>query len=55
MVNITKLYCGADQPADALRYGHGHGAAKTASERRPIVVWNITRTCNLKWGQIVGR
>ena len=22
--------------------------AKTASERRPIVVWNITRTCNLK-------
>jgi radical SAM protein with 4Fe4S-binding SPASM domain len=50
MVNITKLYCGADQPADALRYGHGtgHGAAKTASERRPIVVWNVTRTCNLR-------
>jgi radical SAM protein with 4Fe4S-binding SPASM domain len=48
MVNITKLYCGADQPADALRYGHGHGAAKSASARRPIVVWNITRTCNLK-------
>jgi len=48
MVNVTKLYCGADQPADNLRYGHGHGAPKSASERRPIVVWNITRTCNLK-------
>jgi len=48
MVNITKLYCGAAQPADALRYGHGHGAAQSASARRPIVVWNITRTCNLQ-------
>jgi radical SAM protein with 4Fe4S-binding SPASM domain len=47
MVNITKLYCGEDQPADNLRYGHGHGAPRSASERRPIVVWNITRTCNL--------
>ncbi len=48
MVNITKLFCGTDQPADALRYGHGAGAPKSAAERRPIVVWNITRTCNLR-------
>ncbi len=48
MVNITKLFCGADQPADALRYGHGSGAPKSAAERHPIVVWNITRTCNLR-------
>jgi radical SAM protein with 4Fe4S-binding SPASM domain len=48
MVNVTKLYCGASQPADNLRYGHGHGAPKSASERRPIVVWNVTRTCNLR-------
>jgi Fe-coproporphyrin III synthase len=48
MVNITKLYCGTAQPADALRYGHGHGAPKTAAERKPIVVWNVTRTCNLR-------
>jgi radical SAM protein with 4Fe4S-binding SPASM domain len=48
MINITKLYCGADQPADALRYGHGAGAPKSAAARRPIVVWNITRTCNLR-------
>lgn len=48
MINVTKLYCGEDQPADNLRYGHGHGAPKSAAERRPIVVWNITRTCNLR-------
>jgi len=48
MVNVTKLFCGDDQPADHLRYGHGPGAPRTASERRPIVVWNITRTCNLR-------
>lgn len=48
MLNLTKLYGGVSQPADALRYGHGHGAPKSAAERRPIVVWNITRRCNLK-------
>lgn len=48
MINITRLYCGVEQPADALRYGKGHGAPVTAAERRPIVVWNITRRCNLK-------
>ena len=34
MVNITKLYCGAGQPADHLRYGHGQGAPKSAAERK---------------------
>lgn len=48
MTNITKLYCGVSQPADALRYGQGHGAPRAAGERRPIVVWNITRRCNLR-------
>jgi len=48
VVNLTKLFCGAAQPADALRYGHGHGAPTSAAARRPIVVWNITRTCNLR-------
>lgn len=47
MINLTKLYCGNSQPADALRYGQGHGAPRKASERKPIVVWNITRRCNL--------
>jgi len=48
MVNITKLFCGENQPADALRYGLGHGAPKAAADRKPIVVWNCTRTCNLR-------
>ncbi|MDO8944743.1 MAG: radical SAM protein, partial [Desulfobacterales bacterium] len=47
MLNLTKLYCGVSQPADHLRYGQGHGAPRAASERKPIVVWNITRRCNL--------
>ncbi len=48
MINLTTLLNGTAQPADYLRYGRGHGAPKTAGERRPIVVWNITRTCNLR-------
>ena len=48
MLNITRLYCGISQPADALRYGMGPGAPRSAAERKPIVVWNITRRCNLR-------
>lgn len=59
MINITRLWTGAEQPADHLRYGLGHGStsplASTAActptssrTRKPIVVWNITRTCNLR-------
>jgi radical SAM protein with 4Fe4S-binding SPASM domain len=49
MVNITKLWTGAAQPADALRYGTGsHPGGHTAATRKPITVWNITRTCNLR-------
>jgi len=49
MINLTKLWTGAAQPADGLRYGHGAGGhAAEARARKPIVVWNITRTCNLR-------
>lgn len=55
MINITKLYCGQITPGDWLRYGEscsgqkpGEAVPKKASERKPIVVWNITRNCNLK-------
>jgi len=59
MINITRLWTGAQQPADHIRYGHGnghgHGLSSTAAcqpsssrARKPIVVWNITRTCNLR-------
>lgn len=54
MINISKLYCGEITPGDWLRYGQGTGARPgenapaAASRRRPIVVWNITRACNLR-------
>ncbi|MHA3772482.1 radical SAM protein [Verrucomicrobiota bacterium sgz303538] len=48
MINLTRLLCDIPQSADALRYGIGHGAPRTAAERKPIVVWNITRRCNLR-------
>lgn len=48
MLNVTKLLCGLDQPMDALRYGHGAGAPRSARERKPVVVWNVSRTCNLR-------
>ncbi len=60
MINITKLYCGENTPSDDIRYGQKHDKIfhcrgvdekrlpKAASERRPIVVWNSTRKCNLK-------
>jgi radical SAM protein with 4Fe4S-binding SPASM domain len=61
MINLTKLWTGVAQPADSLRYGHasghpsahggGHGAScmpAAARTRKPITVWNITRTCNLR-------
>ena len=48
MINLTKLWTGAAQPADGLRYGTGHKAMHSATTRKPITVWNITRTCNLR-------
>ena len=48
MINLTRLWTGQAQPADDLRYGHGHGSPQSARTRRPVVVWNITRTCNLR-------
>ncbi len=47
MLNLTRILCGLEQSADNLRYGRGHGAASSAGSRRPVVVWNITRRCNL--------
>ncbi len=48
MINISKLYGGLASGSDHLRYGHGHSPHGAARVRRPIVVWNITRRCNLR-------
>lgn len=48
MINLTRLWTGAAQPADDLRYGTAPTSAENSRARKPIVVWNITRTCNLR-------
>ncbi|MFQ6110690.1 MAG: 12,18-didecarboxysiroheme deacetylase, partial [Nitrospinota bacterium] len=58
MIGISRLYCGELTSADGLRYGrrgddspnapHAHAVARSAAERRPVTVWNSTRTCNLR-------
>lgn len=53
MIGISKLYCGTVEPSDALRYGR-HSAKlpshllQFAKDKKPVVVWNIGRRCNLK-------
>lgn len=53
MIGISKLYCGTVEPSDALRYGRDSAKLPShllqfSSDKRPVVVWNITRRCNLK-------
>jgi 12,18-didecarboxysiroheme deacetylase len=53
MIGISKLYCGTVEPSDALRYGRHSGNLPShllqfSKDKRPVVVWNITRACNLK-------
>lgn len=53
MIGISKLYCGTVEPSDALRYGRLSSSLPShllqfSSDKRPVVVWNITRQCNLK-------
>ncbi len=59
MLDISVLYGGVETPSTPHRYGReitridppDHQrmrVARSAAERRPIVVWNLTRTCNLK-------
>jgi radical SAM protein with 4Fe4S-binding SPASM domain len=49
MINISRLYCGAASDSDSLRYGHGQRSGRGAARvKRPIVVWNLTRRCNLR-------
>ena len=42
MISISKLYCDRSSWGDTLRYD------TPFAQRKPIVVWNCTRRCNLK-------
>lgn len=44
MIAVSRLLCGLRAPGDALRF-EGEDAKR---DTRPVVVWNITRTCNLR-------
>lgn len=53
MIGISKLYCGQVEPSDALRYGRQSGQLPShllqfSADKKPVVVWNMTRRCNLK-------
>ena len=53
MIGISKLYCGQVEPSDALRYGRHSGSLPShllqfSSDKKPVVVWNMTRRCNLR-------
>jgi 12,18-didecarboxysiroheme deacetylase len=53
MIGISKLYCGQVEPSDALRYQRHSGSLpphllQFSKDKKPVVVWNMTRRCNLK-------
>jgi 12,18-didecarboxysiroheme deacetylase len=53
MIGISKLYCGTVEPSDTLRYSRHSGALPShllqfSIDKKPVVVWNMTRRCNLK-------
>ncbi len=61
MIDVTKLLVGDSWGGDVIRYGHavvgktGRAPSPTtgrtprsAAERRPVTVWNVTRRCNLR-------
>ncbi len=52
MISISKLYCGASGHSDKLRYGQSRKKlyscpSQNPSFIKPVIVWNITRRCNL--------
>jgi len=53
LIGISKLYCGAVEVSDVLRYGRRAADLPShllqfSADKKPVVVWNCTRACNLK-------
>jgi Fe-coproporphyrin III synthase len=53
MIGISKLYCGTVEPSDVLRYGAQSKNLPShllqfSADKKPVVVWNCTRRCNLR-------
>ena len=51
MISLSKLLCGLDAEGDGLRYDAAEESSKPQiterKQQRPVVVWNLTRRCNL--------
>jgi Fe-coproporphyrin III synthase len=51
VISISKHLCGLDAAGDGLRYDAGRDSSEpqitARKQRRPVVVWNVTRRCNL--------
>lgn len=52
MLGVTRLLCGTATPGDALRFGRLSGRLPPhllhySQDKKPVVVWNLTRRCNL--------
>ncbi|WP_440769053.1 TIGR04347 family pseudo-SAM/SPASM protein [Natronorubrum sp. DTA28] len=51
MISISKLLCDLDAEGDGLRYDAAADSSKpqitAEKQRKPVVVWNATRRCNL--------
>lgn len=51
MISISKLLCDLDAESDGLRYDAAEESSKPqiteTNQRRPVVVWNLTKQCNL--------
>ena len=50
MINVSSLLGVRESASDALRYGQqrqGEHTPRSSTERHPVVVWNVTRACNL--------
>jgi Predicted Fe-S oxidoreductases len=53
MIGVSKLYCGAVEASDPLRYGRDSRRLPShllqfSADKKPVVVWNMTKRCNLK-------
>jgi len=51
MISISKLLCDLDAEGDGLRYDAAEDSTadqiREEKQRRPVVVWNLTKRCNL--------
>ena len=55
MLSVSRLLGGGLEPGDALRYGRSTAESPAhllhfTQDKKPIVVWNCTQTCNLHCG-----